>query len=263
MSSHREAIVTAALLTLLLVFPTASQDIKYTSTDSDSNTESPIVSTESTTDTQIQVNSEDSSTITVEKHDTLYSIEETPHQRVEKLETPEADLTIKKTNNTEISRINSPYGTFEKGLKNGKKYSDFEGLNKTRLSSKMSEMKNILEKYRSMARDKMLPDIEITISKEKANEDDERLLIENKDTESIQLKGWKIENSDGDTYTFEDLDLPARTTLEVYTATEEELNVTESTERLYIYGTGTDWDYYSDEAFLYNFEGEKISKDSY
>jgi len=76
MSSHRDAVITAGLLTMLLVFPTASQDIEYTS--GDSSTESPIVSTESKTNTDIEVSTEDTSTIKVEKHDTLYTVEETP-----------------------------------------------------------------------------------------------------------------------------------------------------------------------------------------
>lgn len=260
MSSHREAVITAALLTLLLVFPTASQDIKYSS---NSDIESPIVSTESTTDTEIEVSSEDSSTVKVEKHDTVYRMEETPHQRLEKLEAPGAELTVSKTNSTSMTRIKSPYGTFEKGLKNGKRYTDFEGLNRTHLSSKMRQMEDKLQKYRSRAREKMLPDVEVRISKEKANDDDERLIVENKDTETISLNGWTIKNSDGDTYTFEDLEMPARTTMEVYTKPQVELNITESSERIYVYDTGTDWDYYSEEAVLTNFEGEIMSEDSY
>jgi len=127
----------------------------------------------------------------------------------------------------------------------------------------MSEMKNKMERYRSMARERMLPNIEIQITKEKANDEDERLIVENEETESIQVTGWTIKNSDGDTYTFENMELPARTTLEVYTKSEGELNITESSERIYVYGSGTDWDYYSEKAVLSNLEGEKISEDSY
>jgi len=267
MSSHREAVVTAALLTLLLVFPTASQDIQYGATGSSGETGqtdgSPIISTSSTPETEINLNSEDAPTVKIEKQDALYVMDETPHRSLEKLETPDAELKIKKTNDTEVTELSSPHGTFEKGLKNGKKFSDFEGLNKTYLISKMNEMEEKLEKYRTRARQKMLPDIKISISKEKASEPDERIVIDNEDTEPVELAGWTIENSDGDTYTFEELEMPARTTLEVYTKPEAELNVTESTERLYVYGTGADWDYYSEEAVLTNFEGQEVAEDSY
>ncbi len=260
MASNRDALLTAAVLTVLLIFPTASQDINYGDT---TDTSSPVISTETITDVEVDIDHEDPSTVTVERHDTLYSVEETPQRRLEKIETPEAELKIKRTNNTRISVIKSPYGTLKKGIRNGKTYSKFEGANRSKLLAIMNEMKSEASNYRQMARDKMLPDIEIRITKSKANDEDERLVIDNDDTRSVELSGWQILNSDGDTYTFEDIEIPARATMEVYTASEDELNVSESEENIYVYGTGTDWDYNSDTATLFNLQGEEVDQDSY
>lgn len=260
MGSHTDALLTAGLLTLLLVFPTASGNINYQEA---AETDSPLISTETSTDVNVDVDQNDPSTVTVERHDTVYTVQETPVKRAEKLETPDAVLEIKKTNTTAVSVLTSPYGTLEKGLKNGKQYSSFTGANRTHVESLMNELSGEADEFRSMARQKMLPDVEVRVTRSKAADDDERAVIDNDETESVDLTGWTLENSDGDTYSFGDVDIPARGTMMVYAAEEEELNVTESEENSYLYATGTDWDYNSEQATLFNVQGEKVDEDAY
>ena len=244
----------------MIFFPAASGDINYADS---AETDSPVISTETSTEVHVDIDNQDPSTVTVERHDTLYSVQETPTQRSEKLQTPDATLGIKNTNNTAVSVLTSPYGTLEEGLKNGKKHSSFSGANRTKVESLMGELSFEADEFRQMARQKMLPDVEVRVTRSKAPSDDERAVIDNDETQSTDLTGWTLQNSDGDTYSFEDIEIPARGTLMAYTAEEGELNVTESEENTYVYGTGTDWDYDSEEAVLFNVQGEKVDEDSY
>lgn len=249
----------AALLTVLVSFPTVSQQIDY-SGPSDST--SPIVSSETSFDRGIEIEHEEASTVNIEEHDMVYMVSETPAKRVEKLETPSATLETKLNNRTSIYVASSPYGTLRKGMINGRKISEFRGANKTKLKSTMQNMKNRITSYRSMARQRMLPDVEIRITRSKTSDPDERVQIDNDESRSLKLNGWTLKNSDGDTYEFTDLEVPASGTAMVYTEPELELNVTEEEDNVYLYGTGTDWDTYSENAVLFNVEGVKVAEDS-
>lgn len=251
--------VMAALLTVLVSFPTVSQEIDYSGP---SEASSPIVSSETSFDRGIEIEHEEASTVTVEKHDMVYRVSETPAKRVETLETPSATLETKLNNRTSIYVVSSPYGTLKKGIVNGRKISEFTGANRTKLESTMNDMRQRVIDYRSMARQRMLPDVEIRITRSKTSDPDERVQIDNDGSGSLRLNGWTLKNSDGDTYEFKDLEIPAAGTAMVYTEPESELNVTEEEDNVYLYGTGTDWDTYSENAVLFNVEGVKVAEDS-
>lgn len=259
MESRTETVLTAAFLTVLISFPTVSKGIDY----SPETGTSPVVSSSTHVDTSLDVNQENPSTVKVEKHDAVYKLSETPVKRVEKLETPEATLKIKTMNNSSITEVSSPYGTFRKGMIDGRKVSAFEGANRSKLRSQMKKLRGKVSTYRSIARKKMLPDIEIRITRSKASDTDERVRIENDETESINLAGWTLKNSDGDKYNFEEVEIPARGSAVVYTAEKGSLNLTESNNTVYVYGTGTDWDSDSESALLFNVDGTRVDRDSY
>ena len=259
MDSRTETVLTATLLTVLISFPTVSQGIDY-SQNSDT---SPIVSSSTDIDTDLDISQENPSTVTVEKHNAVYELVETPVKRIEKLETPEATLKIEKINRSSVSIVSSPYGTFRKGMVDGRKVSSFKGANRSKLRSQMSELRDQVSTYRSMARKKMLPDVEVRITRSKASDTDERVEIDNDETESVNLAGWTLKNSDGDEYSFEEVEIPARASAMVYTAEKSSLNITEDNKTVYVYGTGTDWDSDSETALIFNVDGTRVDTDSY
>lgn len=260
-SKQMESIATAAVLVGLLAVPTASQNIEYSQ---QRISDTPIASTEtSSTDIDVNIDPEDPSTVEIEKHNMVYTVKEKPTQRTEQIRTPEGTLTLIRNNNSRISKLSTPYGELVKGVKNGRTVKKFSGENRTETEKIMNNLNKRAEEYREKARQKILPDLQIRITKSKATDEDERARIENEESSSVDITGWTVVNSDGDTYTFDDFTVPPRGDLLIYTASESDLNVTENNQTRYIYGTGTDWDGGSEEAALFNVEGVKIDEDSY
>lgn len=259
-SDRLETAATAVVLVTLLAVPTASQNIEF---EEQRVSETPVISTGTETEIETNIDPEEPSTVEIQKHNTLYTVKETPSERVEKIETPEGTLKQVRNNNSYLSKLSTPYGELVKGMKNGRQVSEFAGANRSKTTEIMSIMTSKVENYREKALQKMLPEIEIKITKSKAADQDERARIENDETESVDITGWTVVNSDGDTYEFDDTEIPARGDLLIYTKEESELNVTENNRTDYIYGTGTDWDADSEKASLFNTEGVKIDEDSY
>lgn len=260
MASNRDALILASIFTVMMIIPTASQSIDYGDA---SETSSPVISHETSTNVDVEIDPNQASTVSIERHDTAYKVQEIPEKRVEQLETPEAILELKKTNKTALKILKSPYGTLKKGIRDGRRYSSFEGANKSKLTESMKELTSKAENFRTIARKKMLPDVEIRITRSKAPDQDERVMIENDETSSIEITGWTLQNSDGDRYIFDEFEIPARGTLMAYTKSKESLDINETDDKVYIYNTDTDWDHGSEEALLFNAHGEKIDEDSY
>jgi len=259
-SDRLETAATAAVLVTLLAVPTASQNIEF---EEQRISDTPVITTGTDTEIDTSIDSEEPSTVEIEKHNTLYTVKETPSERVEKVETPEGTLKQVRNNNSYISKLSTPYGELTEGMKNGRQIEEFTGANRSKTKEIMGSLTGKAENYRQKALQKMLPEIEIKVTKSKATDQDERARIENEETESADITGWTVVNSDGDTYTFEETEIPARGDLLIYTKEESELNVTEDNTTEYLYGTETDWDADSEKAAVFNTEGVKIDEDSY
>lgn len=251
---------TAFLLVALLAVPTASQNVEY---PDDRISETPVVSEETDTEIDVNIDPETATTARIERHNSVYRVVQTPSKRTETLETPQGVLKVVTTNSTKISKLETPYGTLKTGLRNGRRVSSFRGLNRTVTKNLMEELKQRIEIYGSRVKQDMLPDIDVRIHRNRADDPEESITIENDEDRSMDLSGWTLVNSDGDSYTFQDLEIPAYGSAKIFTASEDELNVSETNATEYVYGTGTDWDQNGDEASLFNLRGVEVAGDSY
>ena len=248
--------MTAFILTALLAFPTASQNVDF---GSDST---PVISDASSLQTDVDIDPEDVTEASIEESDSLYTVKETPYWRVEKLSTPEATLTLTVNNSSRVYRLESASGTLVEGLEEGLKVSRFEGANRTRLEEKFSELKSDLDVFGDRVRDEMTPEVEVKITRSKAADEDERAVIDNDGSREVSLSSWSLKNSDVDAYDFDDVSLGPGETVFVYAAEEASLNVSEDDGDHYIYGTGVDWDETEDRAVLENSGGVVIDEDT-
>lgn len=255
-------LLTAFVLTALIAFPAASQNISYGGV-SEVDESSPVVDDSSSLETDVSIDSDLSSEASIEEAGSLYTVEESHNTRVEKLSTPSADLLLEIDNSSRIYTLETAYGTLVRGIENGLRVSDFEGANRSRVVSTFQSMRSEMESYRMRVRDEMTPDLDLTVTQSKASDDDERVVIDNEDSKTVDLSGWTIENSDPDEYVFDDLSLDPGQQAFIYTAGESELNVSEDEDDKYIYGTGVDWDGTGDKAKLFNQEGSELATDSY
>jgi hypothetical protein len=254
-----EAVLTALILTAAISIPSASQNIDYGS-DTSSN---PIIHSASTQNIDVRTSSEVPTTAEIEEQDALYRLSETPYRSFETVSTPAATLNVKVDNSSRIYELETANGELLIGMKNGREVYQFTGANRSIAEEKMSEMREDLRDYRQEIRDEMTPDLEVKVTKSKSDDPDERVVIENEETGAVELDGWTLMNSDSDTHEFDDLELDSGQRVYVYNSEESELNVSELSEPEYIYGTGLDWDYYSDEASLFNEDGVLIAEDNY
>ena len=255
-------LLTAFVLTALIAFPAASQNISYGEL-SEVDEASPVVDDSTNLETDVSIDSEMSSEASIEEAGLSYTVDESHVKRVERLSTPSADLVLEIDNSSRIYTLETAYGTLVRGIDEGLRISDFEGANRTRLVDTFESMRGKMEDYRSRVRSEMAPEIDVKITRSKASDDDERVVIDNEDSETVDLSGWTIENSDPDEYEFDELNLEPGQQAFVYTATEDELNVSENGDDRYVYGTEVDWDGTGDKAILSNEEGSKIAEDSY
>jgi hypothetical protein len=258
--SRLEATGTALLLLALISVPTASENVRY---PDKRVSDSPIISSETTTDIQVSLDTETASTAKIEKHNSVYRVQQTPSKRVETLTTPQGVLKKIRTQSSKITKVETPYGTITTGIENGRKVSRFRGANSSMTRKLLEELRSRSETYRSRVKQEMLPEIEARILRNRADDPEESIKIDNEETESISLEGWTLVNSEGDRYSFQSLEIPATGQAVMYTKSEDELNVTEKESIEYVYGTGVDWDQTGDEASLFNIRGVEVASDSY
>ncbi|WP_414837744.1 lamin tail domain-containing protein [Candidatus Nanosalina sp. VS9-1] len=256
-SDRTGAIISAFILTALLAFPTASQNVDFGSEST------PMVSDTSNLQTDVDIEAEDFSKASIEESDSLYTVKENPFQRIEKLSTPRGTLTLKVNNTSRIYTLEMAAGTLVEGLKDGLSVSRFKGANRTVLENRMQSMKESMDDYRARVRNEMTPEVDVRITRSKASDEDERAVIDNDENREIDLDGWTLTNSDPDSYTFENIVLEPGEQLFVYTAAEDALNVSEEEDSGYVYGTGVDWDETSDRAVLEDSDGVVIDRDSH
>jgi hypothetical protein len=260
MSGRRyEAVLTALILTAAISIPSASQNIDYGS----EKPSTPIIHSASTQDIDVSTSSNIPTTAEIEEEDALYRLSETPHKSIETVSTPAAVLRLKVDNDSRIYELETANGELVTGMKNGREIYEFTGANRSIAEEKMSEMREDLRDYQQEIREEMTPELEIKVTKSKSDDPDERVVVENEETDAVELDGWTLMNSDSDIHEFDDMELDSGQRVYVYKAAESELNVSELSEPEYIYGTGLDWDYYSDHASLFNQDGVLIAEDSY
>ncbi|MFB6242324.1 MAG: lamin tail domain-containing protein [Candidatus Nanosalina sp.] len=259
-SDRLETVATAALLVVLFVVPTASQNVDY---PDERVSRSPVISSETSMQIDVEIDSETASTARIERHNLVYQVRETPFRRIETLTTPRGTLKSLRTNNSRIYMVSTPYGDLKKGIKNGRRILEFQGLNRTRTAGTMERLRERMKDYRKRVRQEMLPDIDVQILRNRADDPSESIRIENNEGESIDLTGWKLLNSEGDRYTFEGLEIPAYGDVVVYAASSSEINSSRFNTSKQVYDTGIDWDQDEDEASLFNLRGIEVASDSY
>lgn len=211
MEDRREAFVTALVLTLILAIPTAAQSVDI-SEDEDNFFES---ESQGRFGSSFNIEfSESLRTSNLEGPDYTVSATDTPNRSVEVYSTAEASLKISYVNSTyRAEKLTTPYGSLTTGVRNGRRFETFEGLNRTKVEQIKSEIKNEMEKEvselesreRSAIRSE-LPDLEIEVHEG----DVEYVNITNQASEPVDLSGWRFVSSDEsytDSFTVESLEL--------------------------------------------------------
>ncbi|QKQ98787.1 hypothetical protein GKQ38_04660 [Candidatus Nanohaloarchaea archaeon] len=199
MESKKDTVVTALVITLVISIPAAAQSIeldqgqnKFFKSDTQGKFGSSF---------QLDFSSARRSSYLKTPQ---YSVSSTttPQKTVKTYSTAKADLTISYINaTTRIEKITTPYGTLVTGVRNGRRFERFTGVNRTRVEKIKSEVKekyhksiSELEKRETKAIRSELPDLKVGIKEGET----EYVNITNQASEPVDLSGWKMVSTSSD-----------------------------------------------------------------
>ena len=251
MVDSRDAIVLSGILVALLSIPAASERINIE--------EGP----ENGLDAEIETNLSDKFSLEmspgkerIEMVDSTssYTRDQKPSKKIKKITSPEGILKVRKSNNSILKTVETPYGTLKTGIKNGKRFSDFSGLNKSKvrdvkkkLSDRLAKKGREADAKRRTVLEKVLTDIELEVSE---GGEDEHINLTNKESSSISTEGWTVENDEGDVYTISG-SLSADGTLTLFSKEyDSDLENSVSETDVTLYSTGGEIRVYNEEDYL-------------
>ncbi|MFB6199519.1 MAG: hypothetical protein ABEJ83_01455 [Candidatus Nanohaloarchaea archaeon] len=148
------------------------------------------------------------SKIRMESAENRLEIKKRPDGSVKKLVSSKARLKVVRNPNTTRKVLKTAYGTLEYGVRNGRRFESFKGLNRSRVEEIQAEMERKLETKVETAREKKrkaldpyLPDIKIEVR----SDGEEHFNLTNTGENNVSLQGWEIRNEYSDslqTYSF-------------------------------------------------------------
>ena len=180
-------------------------------------------------------------------------------------------LTKIQNENEQITRVETPHGTYTKGYENGRKIEDYQGVDKEKLKQIKSNLEEEMKKEKASLEDrrqtviqKHLQNIKLEINKEKA--DNTYFELTNEGEEEINLENWRMEATESETetreaeHTFQKIKIQPEETLKVYTESDNQIKEDEKhtiAEEMTIYSTQTD------TIKIYNSHRQKITQKTY
>ena len=191
MASHRESVIMAAIVVILISIPAASQTVEISGED----TKIGVIESEFSDRFEAEFKPGKVVNRLIDSEAKL-EVNKSFERNVKHLQTAEGSVKVVKTNNSIENVVQTPYGRFEFGVENGEDYERFEGENQERAEkvrdSLMSEMeersKEVNEKHELVVQE-MLPDIRVSVSE---GGDDEHFNLTNTDEGDVDLKGWSV-----------------------------------------------------------------------
>jgi hypothetical protein len=258
MIGSRRAIVFSAAVLFLFTIPVASQSVDIQNSGDGFDA---FVDTGFSKAFDLNI-SEGIERMNLVDSDSRYRVESTPSSVEKKLVTPRGTLEIIRTTNLSLKTVETPYGTLKTGFSNGKNVSTFTGPEDLRekverIRDELIKNLTVEEREASAKKrvvlDRILPDIEV---EPVFTNSSEYVLLSNAGGENVSLKGWKLENSDPDSYRLS-LELGPDEDIRLYAGEVPEA-VNSS-----VGGTGVDLDQYEDKLVLENRLGRVIDEVSW
>lgn len=234
MADPREAALFAAATLVLISIPAASQNVEIESEDSLSG------EINSKFSDHFETNFEAGKIFLREiNSDYRYEKNESYDKTVTVFQTSKGYIQKTVTNNSIIKTIQTPYGTFKSGVKDGENISSFDGGNReeaeeirSNLENKMSERSETAQEKKRIVMSRILPDIELSVEQK---QEIEHFNLTNNEDEEVDLENWYImsEGTNKDTLNLERT-ISSGETLTFYSGGKEEVNGAEEA----IYDTG-------------------------
>lgn len=199
MPEIRESVILAALAVILISIPAASQNVEITEEDRYSG------KIDSRFSDMFKVDFRPGK-IVMELIDSeaRLQVNKSYRKNTYLLRTPEGYVKKVETSNSTIKIVQTPYGRFVSGFRNGENISKFESSREEASDSVKAEArkmkKELMKRFeerlaetrdrKQIVMDRILPDIELGVE---ADEDTaEHFVLENTGNQTLDLSGWKI-----------------------------------------------------------------------
>lgn len=218
-----------------------------------------------------QVSSESAKT-SVESANSRLQIEKNPEKTVWELESSEGTLRIERSSSKTVEKVETPYGSLETTRINGGVRESFEGSNREQVEEVAENLREMMEEKREEIEERKTETVSDRYSRsieiEKVNGSADFVKIRSTSSREIDLDGWKLTDNAGEaTFGEEELDsveLPPEGVVYVYTSSEDEAEVSEDDDAVYVYDSGLAWNTRSsgDTATLWR-NGEEVAQKSY
>lgn len=169
----------------------------------------------------------------------------TPESSIYTVQSSEGRLKTYTSANLTYRRVETPYGTLKTGYRNGKKFAEFEGYNRSRVEKVKQELEELLRQKKQMLQRRKQAIIENRTADIRIREDFDAgtINITNLEDSMISLESWKLKSTKSaktyrGTYTFSNVTLGAGSSLALSVGEEESDRGFDSTTaiRLYDYG---------------------------
>lgn len=212
MVDAKQAIIFSAVFVVLVSIPAASEQVKIQ--ENSKNGFEAVIDTEFSDKFSFSMES-GLEKMELVNSESRFNMRERPSERFKSIDTPRGSLEVTRTNSSVVRKVKSPYGTLKTGIRDGKRFASFEGLNRSRveelkedLVSRMNTKKREADAKRRAVMDRILADVDLVVTE---GGDSEHVNVTNVDNRTLSIDGWTITNLEGDVYTLEGVLAPEET----------------------------------------------------
>jgi hypothetical protein len=257
MAKPREAAIFAAITVILVSIPAASQDVEISNKG---DLEGKIDSRFSD-QFKIDFNPGEVFMKTISSED-KFEVNKSFRETTKTLQTSNGYIKKVVSNDSIVKTVQTPYGRFKSGVRNGDNFSSFDGGDKEKASDLKNSLEEKFEERSSEVLDKkqvvmsrILPSIELSVEQE---QEVEHFNLTNNEESKVDLSGWKVLSKGSMEYTLRlDRIISPGETLTFYSGSKEDVGG----RRDAVYGTGLT--IYSNDGELTLFNEQEKVVDSY
>lgn len=203
--------------------------------------------------------SSDSSRLSKTTSDSRVRVETEPGEKKFVLETPSGTIERTYSAGSVTETVTTPSGVLTESREEGAVSVEFEGEDREAVEETAETLRQDLQQevqnLRKRSNVTSENDDRTQIDVEIEPEGDEYIRISS--STGLDLDGWKIEDSDNQSYTFEDVSIEEGESLTLYSGTGD------GNQTSLYWGTPYIWNNGGDTATIYDSEGEKVMEKSY
>ncbi len=191
MGEYREAVMLSLLAISVLAVPAASEEVMINDKDEEGFVKK---ITTDLGDTFSFSSSESKRKLEISDHKSRTVSISTPSDKEITVESPKGKLTEYRSANLTYTSVETPYGELKTGYRNGQRFEEFSGVNRTRveevkaaLEKLMADKKKVLSRRKASIVENNTADIRV-----EQDSNTTTLNITNLEDSEVEMAGWKL-----------------------------------------------------------------------